>query len=558
MQPESQAQPQGGSPSRKRKRRWPYILLGLVGFLVFACAWIFWPATAPPLQIAKDTTYLTGPLNQDGTVNYVAALNEILSEGVTPENNAAVVLAKALGPDLISNEKVRPAVLVQLGVGPLPKEGPYFVPLAEYVRKQRPDLLEGKEPGAAGAVSADEVEWRMMESLDKEPSAEDRSLVGAWLAANELPLALVVEATQKRCFFVPYGSAANPPEVLDGMCTNYRLLRQAGRAMGMRAALRILDGDFESAWRDTQALYRLAWLCGYQPTFVGYLGGVSLDVLASGVSIRIANHPRISADRARIILREFLTLPAFPDVKRVGDLGERCMILDGVSQIMRNPASPLLSQAGKPLYHGPVDFNHVLRRVNTCVDAILAPLRVEGYAERQSLSREVGNGIVQEIARMAGEMTGIRGKLCYAASPPGIRMRLLSDAIANLVLAVTLPSIERVDRSREAAAMWRCLSEIAFALTVYNAEKGGYPATLDQLVPDYLPQLPIDAFSGKPLIYKPSGEGYLLYSVGSNGQDNGGQKGDSSELDDLVVRVGPAASPPARSASGAPQTAVSE
>ena len=46
--------------------------------------------------ISKETTYITRPLDQDGYVDYLAALNEAASEEVTVEINAAVLLAPAM------------------------------------------------------------------------------------------------------------------------------------------------------------------------------------------------------------------------------------------------------------------------------------------------------------------------------------------------------------------------------------------------------------------------------------------------------------------------------
>jgi hypothetical protein len=54
----------------------------------------------------------------------------------------------------------------------------------------------------------------------------------------------------------------------------------------------------------------------------------------------------------------------------------------------------------------------------------------------------------------------------------------------------------------------------------------------------HLPAMPDDLFSGKPLIYKPEAGGYLLYSVGVNGKDDGGRTFDDAPPgDDLVVRM---------------------
>src|SRR5207237_6032391 len=79
---------------------------------------------------------------------------------------------------------------------------------------------------------------------------------------------------------------------------------------------------------------------------------------------------------------------------------------------------------------------------------------------------------------------------------------------------------------------------VAFALAWYQREHGHYPKTLDLLAPKYLVKIPQDIFSGKALIYRPSEKGYLLYSVGPNGKDDGG-RGYDDELpgDDLSVRM---------------------
>src|SRR5262245_11644877 len=47
--------------------------------------------------ISKQTTYVTGPLTKDGTIDYAAALHQRLSQGVTPESNANVLFWKATG-----------------------------------------------------------------------------------------------------------------------------------------------------------------------------------------------------------------------------------------------------------------------------------------------------------------------------------------------------------------------------------------------------------------------------------------------------------------------------
>ena len=94
---------------------------------------------APPqgkITIGKDTTYITKPLRSDGYPDYVAALNEIYSRGVTPENNAAVLLQQAFGPGEIK-ENLRPKFYELLGIKPLPEIGNYIVDDGEMVKRSR-------------------------------------------------------------------------------------------------------------------------------------------------------------------------------------------------------------------------------------------------------------------------------------------------------------------------------------------------------------------------------------------------------------------------------------
>ena len=69
----------------------------------------------------------------------------------------------------------------------------------------------------------------------------------------------------------------------------------------------------------------------------------------------------------------------------------------------------------------------------------------------------------------------------------------------------------------------RAVVVTAIALKRYQSHHGTWPETLDALLPAYLSEVPIDPMSGKPLRYHANTDGtYLLYSVGENGKDDGG------------------------------------
>jgi hypothetical protein len=68
---------------------------------------------------------------------------------------------------------------------------------------------------------------------------------------------------------------------------------------------------------------------------------------------------------------------------------------------------------------------------------------------------------------------------------------------------------------------------VALALRSYHEKHHSFPATMSQLVPEYLHALPADPYgAGEPLRYRladKSGQKYSLYSVGPDGVDNRGR-----------------------------------
>ena len=68
------------------------------------------------------------------------------------------------------------------------------------------------------------------------------------------------------------------------------------------------------------------------------------------------------------------------------------------------------------------------------------------------------------------------------------------------------------------------MAAVALAIRLYEIDNGRRPAKLADLVPKYLPAVPDDPFDnpGQPLRYLPNAQRPILYSIGGNGQDQGG------------------------------------
>jgi hypothetical protein len=56
-----------------------------------------------------------------------------------------------------------------------------------------------------------------------------------------------------------------------------------------------------------------------------------------------------------------------------------------------------------------------------------------------------------------------------------------------------------------------------------------FPSILAECDPKFLSVQPVDPFSGKPLVYRQEGNGFVLYSIGENMNDDGGKPEPTSE-----------------------------
>ena len=84
---------------------------------------------------------------------------------------------------------------------------------------------------------------------------------------------------------------------------------------------------------------------------------------------------------------------------------------------------------------------------------------------------------------------------------------------------------------KEASLESRMLATRAgLACKIFKSKTGHYPTNLEALVPEILPEVPIDPFTGKPFVFKIQDGELLIYSLGSNQKDDGGRMSPQTQL----------------------------
>jgi len=93
----------------------------------------------------------------------------------------------------------------------------------------------------------------------------------------------------------------------------------------------------------------------------------------------------------------------------------------------------------------------------------------------------------------------------------------------HFMLSSSVRSLSRVFDKVMKIEVAKQLTVAAIVLKRYQLKYGNYPADLKSLVPEFILTIPLDPVDSQPLRYQRQADGtFLLYSIGENGKDDGG------------------------------------
>jgi len=494
----------------------------------------FWDRP-PKFAIGKETTYVTGPLDKDGYMDYEATLNDHLASGVTPARNANVLIWQALGPRP-EGKPMLPEYFRRLGIEEPQEHGHYFVSLDAHVKSQA-KALPGRQLG--------DVQKELDLAMQRPWTTKDHPILTDWLRVNEKPLAVVIEATKRPDYYNPLvapRTKTGPGGLLSALIPSVQKCRDLAAALAARAMLRAHEGRLDEAWQDLLACHRLGRLVGSKGTLIEALVGMALDQVAGKADLAYLQSDRLTPRKVLDCLRDLQQLPPLPSIADKIDLTERCVYLELVLLMRRYGPGCLTEQhlrkdpdRAERWKMAGMDLDTALRTGNLWYDRIVAAMRIDNRAEREKQLNQIGAELEDLAKTLPSRHLTFFTELLLGTTPSD---KLLGKSIGELLLALLLPATRKVQVAADRTEQLNGNLQLAFALVAYHGDHGCYPMTLEALAPKYLKQVPDDLFSGRALIYHPAENGYLLYSVGVNGKDEGGRGlDDIPRGDDLSVRM---------------------
>ena len=540
------------------------------------------PTTRPAkvnITVGKDTTYITGPLNADGTVNYVAHLNATYGKGVTPKNNAMVLLVRAIGPEPWQH-KTQAKALKMIGIAMPPPKGDYFVTMDQYAEslpenvppvmtpaqkkaaKRRKELARKMTAGELSEAElaelmalpspprgiTDKAEEQKASAMERPWSSKKFPIVAGWLKANAKPLALMVAASKRPRLYLPMVSRSDPPSVVDTPSKPLSELLGAAKALSARAMWRLESGDRAGAWADIMALRRLGRLFASGPTLIDQLVGLTVDALGCECSLVYITHRKLPPERLRACLADMRAMRPLPNVNDA-IANERFMVLDVVMLLARGQGITGLMGNGngigqvlaKAITKRLFDWDEMLRTFNHWHDRLGKALGEKNFRKRRELCEKLDGDFQKLAAKTRSQSSGLGLAKLIAKAAVGLNSESLTKRTTELLVAMLMPSLGRLVDMYDTTVTRGQLVHVASALAFHEAQRGMFPKALADLAPKYLKAVPTDRFSGKPLVYKRQGKGCIVYSLGENLKDDGGINFDrdedaEGEEDDLVVR----------------------
>jgi hypothetical protein len=130
---------------------------------------------------------------------------------------------------------------------------------------------------------------------------------------------------------------------------------------------------------------------------------------------------------------------------------------------------------------------------------------------------------VAEEPYRASEVKRLRESLERRATPG--ELLLMHDRVGYLLETVTVPALLNVIENYPRRAADLKATALMLAIRQFEQAEHRLPSSLQELVPKYIAQVPIDPFDGAPLRFRVRADHqWIIYSVGPNQTDEGGEK----------------------------------
>ena len=371
-----------------------------------------------------------------------------------------------------------------------------------------PLVMGDIEPECSGRDNA-AVEWKAAEAIfsvspelrpiinnivyeisERQPLDEEkRAALVSTIEQNREALRLVLAAAEKPCF--KYEEEWNKPGY-DIMIPNAVKMIRATRLLGVDAVFKSEEGDVELAVRQCLSAIQFSRVTLENPLLISYL-------------VSLANAKQVAVCLREIVSTNEVETPVLETILKQMDASPWQEGLKGAfasERIFGLEIIFLHLQGENPLGLNAYErFLFWLLRPAQKAEAIQLFAWYDRQIEAAGLPYYESTSLTQEI-----------------------RETLDSLPWYHKISESVLPNFSSVFLKLATLEAMFDTGRVGLACKIYKNRHGEFPEALTDLAPEILEEIPVDPFTGASLIYRKEGDGFIVYSVGSNLKDDGGRE----------------------------------
>lgn len=282
---------------------------------------------------------------------------------------------------------------------------------------------------------------------------------------------------------------------------HFAQLRNVERLLVGQASLQARDGQQEQALKTLNLAFKVANKTCDDPILIAVLVKCAMVKLANNALLGALRRRPMNADEAvawNAVLQDTDYGRQYVQAMK----GERALSIWGFDCVMRGGFGDVLKAIGA---------DQVPNRFESKAIVFFARpvLYADGLASLGYLRKQIA---VAAQPYGTGAQTRLDREI--AKFPP-------YAVVSRCVMPVFSQIRARIDETRASTA----ITQIVLAAQQYKNRTGSYPTSIRELKAKTGWKLPDDPFSGSDFIYKPSGRGFVVYSIGRDMRDDGGVSG---------------------------------
>lgn len=340
----------------------------------------------------------------------------------------------------------------------------------------------------------------------------------------------------------PYDTRMAPPDpnpdlqptLVELLLPHLGNMRMFANLMYFDALVAARDGDHDRVYENLSAMLAMARQQSFDGTIIADLVNIAIANLTENAMQQILNEYPDTLSRSQLVaLSHDLTLvrPAL----HMSFEGERMMFDDVLQRTYTDDGNGngRLTKHGSLILSELSGFHWDANRTNlNPVQVLTGPIALSIAPDRKT-QYETYHTMMDLVDDVQEQGPQYLPKLKAHERQVERVFHKGSEVLDNLIMGpaeLLMPALSRaVDR-----VFWSHMTHDAtktmLAIEIYARDNSAYPEYLSSLTPKYLPELPEDPFNpGHTLNYHTTESGYMLYSVGSDGDDDAGISSDEKQ-----------------------------